>query len=278
SKESDQYALGCIAYELWTGHPLFGGHDPFSLMYQHVNDEPVSPSRFNPNVPPNVEQAILNALAKQRHDRHADIKAFITALCSPTAVQHAQKPTSGLTIANSNMVPELTSSVTDLVKQSQAVEDEEQSTFVVSASSSGDDSTFIKTIFSGEESTFIKAVSNNEVRTYSHNTSQNTPLPATSGYISSKELPTLLPLTPLPELPTSRQHKRGRMWLILALVSFSIIVSLLGVSLIMYSSFHTSVSDKGKTIPTSAQLEIQPNTLDFGTLQVGVKVIQTVLI
>src|SRR6266487_7052426 len=103
SKESDQYALGCIAYELCTGHPLFGGHDPFSLMYQHVNDEPVSPSKFNPNVPPNVEQAILKALAKQRHDRHTDIKAFIIALCSPTAVQHIQKPTSGLTIANSNM-------------------------------------------------------------------------------------------------------------------------------------------------------------------------------
>jgi len=291
SKESDQYALGCITYELCTGHPLFGGHDPFSLMYQHVNDEPVSPSKLNPNVHPNVEQAILKALAKQRHDRHADIRAFITALCSPIIIQNVQEPTTGRTITDSDMVPELTSNVTELVKQSKAVEDEEQSTFLKNAFSSGEESTFIKTasfgeestflktaFSSGEESTFVKGVANNGVRTHSHNTGQDTPLPATPGHISSKELPTLLPLTPLPELPTSRQHKRGRMWLILALVSFSIIVSLIGGSLIMYSSFHTSVSDKGKVIPTSAQLEVQPNSLDFGTLQVGVKVIQTVLI
>ncbi len=86
SKESDQYALGCIAYELCTGHPLFGGHDPFSLMYQHVNDEPVSPSKFNPNVPPNVEQAILKALAKQRHDRHTDISSSRVLLHQVTIV------------------------------------------------------------------------------------------------------------------------------------------------------------------------------------------------
>jgi serine/threonine protein kinase len=277
SKESDQYALGCIAYELWTGHPLFSGHDPFSLMYQHVNDDPIPPTKLNPDISPNVEQAILKALAKERHDRHADLKAFIAALCLPTAIQRVQKPTSGLTIANSNIVPELTSSVTDLVKQNQAVEDEEQSTFVKSASVD-EESTFIKTALFGEESTFIKGVSINGVSTNSHNTGQNTPLPATPGHITSKELPALLPLTPLPELPTSRKHKRDRLWLIVALVSFIIIASLIGGSLTIYSSFHTSVSDKGKTIPTSGQLEVQPDSLDFGSLQVGVQVIQTVLI
>src|SRR5437868_8818760 len=35
SKESDQYALGCIAYELFTGRSPFSGPDPMALMYQH---------------------------------------------------------------------------------------------------------------------------------------------------------------------------------------------------------------------------------------------------
>lgn len=272
SKESDQYALGCIAYELWTGEPLFGGHDPFSLMYQHVNDEPVSPSKLNPDIPPNVEQAILKALAKQRRDRHVDVTAFITALCSSPVIQSVEESTTGRTIYDLDNVQTLTSDATALVTQRKAFNDEEQSTFVRSASSSG------------EESTFVKGVSNNGVRTYSHNTGQNTPLPATPEYSSSRELPTLLPITPLPVLPANLQHTRDRKWLIVALVSFGILASLIGGSFMMYSSLHTSVSNKGKTIPTTtqmettAQTEIQPKTLDFGTLQVGVKVIQTVLI
>src|SRR5260370_11069751 len=88
SKESDQYALGCIAYELWTRHPLFNAPDPVALMYKHVYEAPVPLTKLNPNVPPHIEQAILKALAKQRHDRHADIKAFITALHSPTSIHH----------------------------------------------------------------------------------------------------------------------------------------------------------------------------------------------
>jgi serine/threonine protein kinase len=118
SKESDQYALGCIAYELWTGHPLFSGPDPVSLMYKHVNEAPVPLSKFNPGIPLHIEQAILKALAKNRHDRHADIRAFITALCSSTFRQQGPELDTGLTFANSTR-PELTSSVTYLVKPRQ---------------------------------------------------------------------------------------------------------------------------------------------------------------
>src|SRR6266581_2560582 len=127
SKESDQYALGCIAYELWTGYPLFSGADPVSLMYRHVNEAPIPLSKFNSNIP-----------------------------------------------------PALTSSVTDLVKQRQVAEDEEQSTFIKGVS------------FDEEESTFCKGASFDEERTHSHNTRQNTPLPTMPGYVSSKEIPTLL--------------------------------------------------------------------------------------
>ena len=80
SKESDQYSLACIAYELFTGRRPFDAPDPFTLGFKHLMEMPVPPSHFNPQIPPYVEQAVLKALAKQRADRYPDIQAFITAL------------------------------------------------------------------------------------------------------------------------------------------------------------------------------------------------------
>jgi serine/threonine protein kinase len=80
SKETDQYALGCIAYELLTGHAPFEGTDPVSLMYQHVHVMPTSLTKHNPQLSPSTNQIILKTLSKQRQDRYADVESFITAL------------------------------------------------------------------------------------------------------------------------------------------------------------------------------------------------------
>ncbi|HEY6540283.1 MAG TPA: serine/threonine-protein kinase, partial [Ktedonobacteraceae bacterium] len=96
SKESDQYALGCIAYELVTGQPPFTAPDFISLGFRHLSVAPVPPSQLNPNIPLHVEQAILKAIAKQRHDRHTDIRAFISALTTPAPVQ-IESPTISVT-------------------------------------------------------------------------------------------------------------------------------------------------------------------------------------
>jgi len=85
SKESDQYALGCIAYELVTGRPPFNAPDFFAMGFKHMKDAPVPPRQLNPSLPVHVEQAILRALAKQRSNRFPDIRAFINALLTPTS-------------------------------------------------------------------------------------------------------------------------------------------------------------------------------------------------
>jgi serine/threonine protein kinase len=84
SKQSDQYALGCVAYEILTGTRVFSTTTDFSsLIDKHRNEQPAPLRVLNPNVPVPVEQAVLKALAKDPNDRHSDVMAFVKALGRP---------------------------------------------------------------------------------------------------------------------------------------------------------------------------------------------------
>jgi hypothetical protein len=49
----------------------------------HLMRQPLPLRQLNPQLPLHIERAILKAMAKQRSDRYADIKAFILALYTP---------------------------------------------------------------------------------------------------------------------------------------------------------------------------------------------------
>lgn len=82
SMKSDQYALGCIAYELVTGQRPFVVPNPTieAMWFQHAKVDPVAPTQYNPRLPIHIEQVILKAMAKQRIERHIDVSAFTAAL------------------------------------------------------------------------------------------------------------------------------------------------------------------------------------------------------
>ena len=48
---SDLYSTGCLLYELLTGRPPFLGDSPVAIAYQHVRENPMPPSRIDPEVP-----------------------------------------------------------------------------------------------------------------------------------------------------------------------------------------------------------------------------------
>lgn len=76
---SDQYALAVMTYELLTGSVLYSGR-PEYVMYQHLQGQPLPPSRHNPSLSNSLDAVILKALAKKPSDRFPSIAAFAVSL------------------------------------------------------------------------------------------------------------------------------------------------------------------------------------------------------
>ena len=73
---SDIYSAACVMYELLTGRPPFTGDTPVSIAYQHVREEPLAPSAYNPAITPAMDAVILTGLAKDRDRRYPSAVAF----------------------------------------------------------------------------------------------------------------------------------------------------------------------------------------------------------
>ncbi|HTZ91447.1 MAG TPA: Stk1 family PASTA domain-containing Ser/Thr kinase [Streptosporangiaceae bacterium] len=67
---SDLYSTGCLLYELLTGRPPFTGDSPVAIAYQHVKEEPLPPSRVDPEVPAWADAIVLKAMQKDPADRY----------------------------------------------------------------------------------------------------------------------------------------------------------------------------------------------------------------
>ena len=73
---SDVYSLGVVLYEIVTGRPPFTGDSPVAIAYQHVREEPVPPTRHNPDVPAPFEAIVMQAMAKKADDRYNSADAL----------------------------------------------------------------------------------------------------------------------------------------------------------------------------------------------------------
>lgn len=69
SPQTDLYALGCVLFELVTGARVFKGENTLQTMWSHVEDEPPVPSSLRPDIPPQLDDAILWALQKAPENR-----------------------------------------------------------------------------------------------------------------------------------------------------------------------------------------------------------------
>ncbi|GAB3823755.1 hypothetical protein GCM10028799_41040 [Kribbella italica] len=79
-KASDVYALGCVLYQLVTGHPPFQGDQPAAVMYQQVSTEPTPPSDLRPRLAGEFEALLMSMLAKNPDDRPTAAQVAGTAV------------------------------------------------------------------------------------------------------------------------------------------------------------------------------------------------------
>jgi len=90
----DLYAVGVILYEALTGQRPFEGDTYNEIMYKIIAEPCVPPSQINPQVPPQLEQIVLKAMARDPDERFASAVEMRRALAAAVAATplHIQVP------------------------------------------------------------------------------------------------------------------------------------------------------------------------------------------
>ena len=78
--KTDQYALGCAAFEMLTGQPPFRREANMAVMWAQVSAPPPSVRTARPELSPRVDEVLGQALAKAPEDRYGTCMEFALAL------------------------------------------------------------------------------------------------------------------------------------------------------------------------------------------------------
>ena len=77
---TDVYAAGVLLFEMLTGRPPFEGDTALSVAYQHLHDRVPAPSTFNPDVPEELDELVLQATEPDPDHRPIDAAAMLDDL------------------------------------------------------------------------------------------------------------------------------------------------------------------------------------------------------
>jgi serine/threonine protein kinase/formylglycine-generating enzyme required for sulfatase activity len=80
---ADIYALGIVLYEMITGRKPFQADTPMAVVIKQINDPLPRPTQFVPDLPKEIEQILLKALAKDPNNRYQSMSEFAMKLEKP---------------------------------------------------------------------------------------------------------------------------------------------------------------------------------------------------
>jgi serine/threonine-protein kinase len=95
-ERSDLYSLGCVAYWMLTGRPVFTG-EPMAVMIHHVRTAPRAPSKAGAHrMPERLEQIVMSCLEKTPDKRPSSAvelwqQLADVALPTPWSLEHAER-------------------------------------------------------------------------------------------------------------------------------------------------------------------------------------------
>ncbi|MBF6060452.1 serine/threonine protein kinase [Nocardia terpenica] len=88
---TDLYALGCILHEMLCGHPVFDGNSPM-VLHDHAYTDPTPLREVRADIPAELEQLVLDLLAKVPEQRPDDAAAVYERLLPLLPPPNAQLP------------------------------------------------------------------------------------------------------------------------------------------------------------------------------------------
>jgi serine/threonine protein kinase len=111
---TDVYALGITLFEMLTGRRPFRGSETSSersgttanerIVYAHLNLAPPDPRSLNPDIPPDLANVILQALAKEPRARYPTAQAFYAAVLTACGLKPEQIPQRVSLAENAGMI------------------------------------------------------------------------------------------------------------------------------------------------------------------------------
>ena len=77
---SDLYSVATVLFEMLTGRPPFEGETAVDIVVKHMNEKVPSICRIRSDLPPEIDEFMLKAMAKSPEDRFSTPQEFISAI------------------------------------------------------------------------------------------------------------------------------------------------------------------------------------------------------
>jgi hypothetical protein len=117
---ADIYSLGCVVYEMLTGHVAYPKDSDMAKLWAHVTDPPPLPSTARPDLVEAFDEVVARATAKDPNDRYATAGELAAAVrdaigqqeaeqrraVQPTEAEDAPGPPSGAHVSHAAPTPQ----------------------------------------------------------------------------------------------------------------------------------------------------------------------------